>query len=70
MKDALIAGLIRAGRVLLAAAISAAVVAIPQAVGEFHLPAEVNGTLIFLLTAALNGVGKLLRDAKDVPTGV
>lgn len=65
-----LAALIRAGRVLAAAALSAVIVAVPQAVGIFGLAPEYNAALILALTSILNGLGKYLRDTKDVRTVV
>lgn len=65
-----IAALIRAGRVLVAAALAAVIVAVPQAVDIFHLDPAYNAAIILAITSALNGLGKYLRDTKDATTVV
>lgn len=64
------AAFVRAGRVLVAAAISALIVALPQAVGIFELPTEYNAAIILAGTSILNGIGKYFRDTKDTTTVV
>lgn len=66
----LVAALIRAGRVLAAAALSAVIVAVPQAVGLFQLDPAYSTAIITGLTALLNGLGKFLRDKNDATTVV
>ena len=52
---------LRAGRTLAAAAISALIVALPQAVGVFALDAAYTTAAIVALTSILNGIGKYIR---------
>jgi len=65
-----IAALVRAGRVLVAAAISAVIVALPQAVDLFHLDPAYTAALITAGTAVLNALGKFFRDTQDATTVV
>jgi len=65
-----LAAFIRAGRVLAAAALSAVIVAVPQAVGLFQLDPAYSTAIITGLTALLNGLGKYLRDTQESTTVV
>lgn len=66
----LVAAAIRAGRVLIAAAIAAVIVAVSQAVGMFNLDPAYSTAAITALTALLNGLGKFFRDSSDATTVV
>lgn len=61
---------VRFARTLFAAAIAAAATSIPQALGVFNLDGTSFAFVVMILTAGLNGLGKLVRgESVDVVVG-
>lgn len=65
-QDAILQALVRFGRTVGAAAISAALLAVGDLVIDLQLGPTLGPIVLLVLTAALNAIGKLIR-GPDVP---